>query len=167
MGYASRERLPGPVESAALNPRGQFGADRVEDAGGPGTHDRREAIADALRVLCVGLLDGVRVRLGLPVGGRCQFPKSCARISDEYWGVAAPCNLELLHLIAKQNYIGASLADPDTIAGWKAKFLAVWDESIDEMAAMSNPSVTTYPCGSSASAHRIRCAPSLSQKAAS
>jgi hypothetical protein len=52
---------------------------------------------------------------------------------DEYWGVAVPCNLELLHLIAKQNYVGAGLPDPDTLAGWKATFLAVWDETIDEL----------------------------------
>ena len=26
---------------------------------------------------------------------------------DEYWGVAVPCNLELLHLIARQNHVGA------------------------------------------------------------
>lgn len=52
---------------------------------------------------------------------------------DEYWGVAVPCNLELLYLIAKQNYVGVSLVGPDIIADWKAKFLAVWDETVDEL----------------------------------
>lgn len=52
-------------------------------------------------------------------------------VPDEDWGVAVPCNLELLHLIAQQHWLGANLPDPDTIAGWKAKYLAVWDQAID------------------------------------
>lgn len=50
---------------------------------------------------------------------------------DEYWGVAVPANLELLHLIAQQNYVGVRLPGSDVIAGWKDLFLAVWDGSID------------------------------------
>lgn len=50
---------------------------------------------------------------------------------DEYWGVAVPCNLELLHLIAQQHYVGVNLPDPGTIADWKDRFLAVWDGTID------------------------------------
>ncbi|GAB4051105.1 DUF4259 domain-containing protein [Catellatospora paridis] len=50
---------------------------------------------------------------------------------DEYWGVAVPCNLELLHLIAQQGHVGADLPDPDVIADWKARYLAVWDGAID------------------------------------
>lgn len=50
---------------------------------------------------------------------------------DEYWGVAVPCNLELLHLITRQNYVGVSLPDRTTIAGWKSRYLAVWDRTID------------------------------------
>jgi hypothetical protein len=50
---------------------------------------------------------------------------------DEYWGVAVPCNLELLHLIARQHYVGVSLPDQTTIAGWKSRYLAVWDQTID------------------------------------
>ena len=50
---------------------------------------------------------------------------------DEYWGVAVPCNLELLHLIAQQGYAGALLPDKATVEAWKTKFLSVWDESID------------------------------------
>ncbi|MFI6236631.1 DUF4259 domain-containing protein [Micromonospora sp. NPDC050784] len=52
---------------------------------------------------------------------------------DEYWGVAVPCNLELLHLIAQQNYVGVDLPDPGTIADWKIKFLTVWEEAIDDL----------------------------------
>lgn len=50
---------------------------------------------------------------------------------DEYWGVAVPCNLELLHLIAQQGHVGACLPEPEVIAGWKARYLAVWDATID------------------------------------
>ncbi|WP_239085690.1 DUF4259 domain-containing protein [Catellatospora methionotrophica] len=50
---------------------------------------------------------------------------------DEYWGVAVPCNLELLHLIASQNHVGASLPEADAVTGWKARFLDVWDQAID------------------------------------
>jgi hypothetical protein len=50
---------------------------------------------------------------------------------DEYWGVAVPCNLELLHLIAQQDHVGAELPDPGTIAEWKSSFLSVWEKSID------------------------------------
>ncbi|WP_429516181.1 DUF4259 domain-containing protein [Rhodococcus sp. BE178] len=50
---------------------------------------------------------------------------------DEYWGVAVPCNLELLHLIAQQHYVGVTLPDAETIVGWRDRFLAVWDGAID------------------------------------
>jgi hypothetical protein len=50
---------------------------------------------------------------------------------DEYWGVAVPCNLELLHLIARQGFVGAVLPDVATIETWKAAFLGVWDATID------------------------------------
>jgi hypothetical protein len=51
--------------------------------------------------------------------------------ADEYWGVAVPCNLELLALFAEQGWVGALLPDSAEIAAWKAKFLEVWEESID------------------------------------
>lgn len=57
---------------------------------------------------------------------------------DEYWGVAVPCNLDLLHLIAQQNYVGANLPDPTTIVEWKTKFLAVWDEASDGLAPIES-----------------------------
>ncbi|MFC7244228.1 DUF4259 domain-containing protein [Catellatospora aurea] len=49
---------------------------------------------------------------------------------DEYWGVAVPCNLELLHLIAQQGWVGAGLPEPEVIDGWKTRFLAAWDGAI-------------------------------------
>ncbi|MDP9848504.1 DUF4259 domain-containing protein [Streptosporangium lutulentum] len=50
---------------------------------------------------------------------------------DEYWGVAVPCNLELLYLIARQGHVGATLPEADTIEEWKKSYLAVWDREID------------------------------------
>lgn len=49
---------------------------------------------------------------------------------DEYWGVAVPCNLELLLLIAEQRYVGTTLPEADTIAGWKQQYLTIWDRAI-------------------------------------
>jgi hypothetical protein len=50
---------------------------------------------------------------------------------DQYWGVAVPCNLELLALLADQGWVGAMLPDVPEIEAWKTKFLAVWDATID------------------------------------
>ncbi|RKN11965.1 DUF4259 domain-containing protein [Streptomyces radicis] len=53
---------------------------------------------------------------------------------DEYWGVAVPCNLELLHLIGTRGYVGVTLPSGDTVREWKKTYLAVWDEAIDGLA---------------------------------
>ncbi|MER6911780.1 DUF4259 domain-containing protein [Streptomyces sp. NPDC000594] len=50
---------------------------------------------------------------------------------DEYWGVAVPCNLELLHLIAAQGYVGSELPKAGVVETWKETFMAVWERSID------------------------------------
>ncbi|MDX3076258.1 DUF4259 domain-containing protein [Streptomyces sp. NPDC088354] len=50
---------------------------------------------------------------------------------DEYWGVAVPCNLELLHLLATQGWAGATLPATATVLAWKARYLAVWDAAVD------------------------------------
>ncbi|WP_432993719.1 DUF4259 domain-containing protein [Dactylosporangium sp. CA-233914] len=50
---------------------------------------------------------------------------------DEYWGVAVPCNLEILYLLAGQSWVGVVLPEVETVEAWKATFLAVWDASID------------------------------------
>lgn len=52
---------------------------------------------------------------------------------DEYWGVAVPCNVELLALLAGQRWVGAVVPTPATIASWKKKYLAVWDAKIDAL----------------------------------
>ncbi|MDX2646154.1 DUF4259 domain-containing protein [Streptomyces sp. PA03-1a] len=53
---------------------------------------------------------------------------------DEYWGVAVPCNVELLHLIATQGWAGVVLPAAATVRQWKAAFLAAWDGAIDDLA---------------------------------
>ncbi|MGW4027829.1 DUF4259 domain-containing protein [Streptomyces sp. NPDC004838] len=52
---------------------------------------------------------------------------------DDYWGVAVPCNLELLHLLASQGHVGAELPKAEVVAGWKDTFMAVWEGSIDDL----------------------------------
>ncbi|GLF94746.1 DUF4259 domain-containing protein [Streptomyces yaizuensis] len=51
--------------------------------------------------------------------------------ADEYWGVAVPCNLELLYLIAAQGHAGAELPQPQVVEAWKQAFMAVWERSVD------------------------------------
>jgi hypothetical protein len=50
---------------------------------------------------------------------------------DGYWGVAVPCNLELLYLLKRQRYVGVTLPPADTLRAWKRAYLSVWDGSID------------------------------------
>ena len=51
--------------------------------------------------------------------------------ADEYWGVAVPCNVELLALLAEQRWVGVTLPDEATARAWKAKLIAAWEKSID------------------------------------
>ncbi|MFJ4093843.1 DUF4259 domain-containing protein [Kitasatospora sp. NPDC089913] len=50
---------------------------------------------------------------------------------DEYWGVAVPCNLELLHVLAQAGHTAGELPKAEVVEGWKETFLAVWERSID------------------------------------
>lgn len=50
---------------------------------------------------------------------------------DEYWGVAVPCNLQILHVLANQDWVGVTLPEAATVEAWKATYLAIWEESID------------------------------------
>jgi hypothetical protein len=52
---------------------------------------------------------------------------------DEYWGVAVPCNLEILHVLTSRRWAGVVLPGAETVEAWKATYLAVWDASIDEL----------------------------------
>ncbi|MFE6871552.1 DUF4259 domain-containing protein [Kitasatospora sp. NPDC057692] len=52
---------------------------------------------------------------------------------DEYWGVAVPCNLELLHTLVRAGHGAHDLPDAGVITQWKTAFMAVWERSIDGM----------------------------------
>jgi hypothetical protein len=52
---------------------------------------------------------------------------------DEYWGVAVPCNLEILHVLASQRWAGVVLPEAGKVEAWKTTYLAVWDEYIDDL----------------------------------
>ncbi|MGW2051777.1 DUF4259 domain-containing protein [Streptomyces sp. NPDC001858] len=56
---------------------------------------------------------------------------------DEYWGVAVPANLELLSLLARQGYVGASLPEAEVVEGWKKTYMAVWEGYIDNLTPSS------------------------------
>ncbi|MPY60575.1 DUF4259 domain-containing protein [Streptomyces spongiae] len=56
---------------------------------------------------------------------------------DEYWGVAVPANLELLSLLARQGYVGASLPEAEVIEEWKKTYMAVWEGCIEDLAPSS------------------------------
>ncbi|GGS16706.1 DUF4259 domain-containing protein [Streptomyces griseoviridis] len=51
---------------------------------------------------------------------------------DEYWGVAVPCNVELLHTLAQAGRT-TGLPAPETIESWKRTFMAIWERAIDEL----------------------------------
>ncbi|MFD8696134.1 DUF4259 domain-containing protein [Kitasatospora purpeofusca] len=50
---------------------------------------------------------------------------------DEYWGVAVPCQLELLHALAQSGHAGGELPKAEVVEGWKETFMAVWERTID------------------------------------
>ncbi|MCX4866788.1 DUF4259 domain-containing protein [Streptomyces sp. NBC_00257] len=50
---------------------------------------------------------------------------------DEYDGVAVPCNVELLCLMAEQGYVGAGVPEPAVVEKWKKTFMDVWERTID------------------------------------
>jgi hypothetical protein len=53
--------------------------------------------------------------------------------ADEYWGVAVPCNLELLALIARRGYVGCVLPNVETVTNWRRTFMATWEASVDAL----------------------------------
>jgi len=86
---------------------------------GPGNFDSDTA-ADHLSSIAGRLLDEVKNAMaGDPVELE----------PDEYWGVAVPCNLELLTLLSKQRWVGVMLPDVETVREWKTGFLAAYDGS--------------------------------------
>ena len=88
---------------------------------GSGNFDDDTA-ADHLSGLTGGILAGIEAAMsGDPV----------AIEPDEYWGVAVPCDVELLCLLAERGLVGVCLPAAATAADWKVRYLAVWDGAID------------------------------------
>jgi hypothetical protein len=52
---------------------------------------------------------------------------------DEYRGVAVPCNVELLHLVARSGYAGAQLPRPHVVEEWKRAYLSVRERTVDDL----------------------------------
>ncbi|NUP52291.1 MAG: DUF4259 domain-containing protein [Catenulispora sp.] len=52
---------------------------------------------------------------------------------DQYWGVAVPCNLELLHLLSQAGYANDHLPEAEVIEEWKRTYMAVWERAIDDL----------------------------------
>ncbi|MEV4412314.1 DUF4259 domain-containing protein [Catellatospora sp. NPDC049609] len=52
---------------------------------------------------------------------------------DEYWGVAVPCNLELLQVLAQAGYAAGRLPEAGVVEEWKKTFMAVWERTIDDL----------------------------------
>lgn len=90
---------------------------------GPGNFDNDTA-ADHLSIITARLRDEI-------VEAMAEGDEALE--ADEYWGVAVPCNVELLALIAEQRWVGVVLPDAATVAEWKRRYLAVWEASIDEL----------------------------------
>src|SRR5690606_37309851 len=98
---------------------------RTERTWGPGNFDSDTA-ADHLGTLTRRLVDEIQAAMADP-----------SEIEpDEYWGVAVPCNLELLTLIGRQGYVGAQFPDADTISEWRKTFMDVWERTIDGLEPM-------------------------------
>lgn len=90
---------------------------------GPGNFDNDTA-ADHLSIITARLRDEIVEAMAEGDG---------ALEPDEYWGVAVPCNVELLALIAEQRWAGVTLPDAATVEAWKRRYLAVWEASIDSL----------------------------------
>ncbi|CAL9576185.1 hypothetical protein SUDANB171_04918 [Streptomyces sp. enrichment culture] len=50
---------------------------------------------------------------------------------DEYWGVAVPCQLELLHVLIRAGHASDTPLRPEVVEKWKTHFMAVWERTID------------------------------------
>ncbi|MFD7511486.1 DUF4259 domain-containing protein [Streptomyces sp. NPDC059853] len=53
--------------------------------------------------------------------------------ADEYEGVAVPCRLELLHVLTRAGHTSDTPLRPEVVEGWKQRYLAVWERTIDEL----------------------------------
>jgi Domain of unknown function (DUF4259) len=89
---------------------------------GPGNFDSDYA-ADHLGIVTDSLIKEIKAAI--------ENPEELE--PDEYWGVAVPCHIELLVLIAKQGWAGSTLPEPETIQEWRETFMATWDRCIDDL----------------------------------
>jgi len=89
---------------------------------GPGNFDDDTA-ADHLSLLVSRLVDEIDVAPGDPA----------ALEPDEYWGVAVPCNVEILATIAEKQWVGCALPSPRVIERWRETYLGVWERGIDAL----------------------------------
>ena len=90
---------------------------------GSGNFDSDTA-ADHLGILTAKLIEEVEDAMGDPA----QLEP------DEYWGVAVPCNIELLVLIAKQHFVGCQIPEVETVKAWRDTYMQVWESHIDALA---------------------------------
>lgn len=88
---------------------------------GNGNFDSDTA-ADHLSILAARLLEETKTAMA---------SKPVELEASEYWGVAVPCNVELMALLAEQQWVGAMVPDLTTVRAWKQTYLAIWDASID------------------------------------
>ncbi len=94
---------------------------------GPGNFDQDTA-ADHLSILTNRLITEVDDAIANPTDIE----------PDEYWGVAVPCNVELLCLINEQGYVGSITPELEKVQHWRSEFMAVWDAKIDGLNPKSN-----------------------------
>ncbi|MFI8434235.1 DUF4259 domain-containing protein [Streptomyces sp. NPDC079020] len=52
---------------------------------------------------------------------------------DEYWGVAVPCQLELLTVLTRAGHTSDTLLRPEQVEKWKKQFIPVWERTIDDL----------------------------------
>ncbi|WP_062207086.1 DUF4259 domain-containing protein [Streptomyces sp. NBRC 109706] len=52
---------------------------------------------------------------------------------DEYWGVAIPCQLELLQVLTRAGHSSDTPLRPEVVERWKEHFMAVWERTIDDL----------------------------------
>lgn len=89
---------------------------------GSGNFDNDTA-ADHLGTICDSLIRDIEAAMQNPT----QLEP------DEYWGVAVPCNIELLVLFRKSHYFGATLPDPTTATRWRDTYMGIWLAKIDSL----------------------------------
>jgi hypothetical protein len=84
---------------------------------------QNDTAADHLSILTARLLDEIKQAMADPEELE----------PDEYWGVAVPCNIELLCVLAEQDWVGVALPSSDEVDTWRTTYIEVWEGYIDEL----------------------------------